>query len=323
MKKIVRPIVAIAIVAIAACGPDTPKPPADTPKKVVVAPDFSADSAYKHIDKQVSFGPRVPNTQAHKDCAQMLINELKKVTDTVIVQRGSVTAPGGANLSIYNIIGRLYPDAAQRILLMAHWDTRNVADNDTERPNEPILGANDGASGVGVLIELARIIHSKNPGIGVDIFFTDAEDQGKSEVENSYCLGTQYWASNPPIPFYKPQYAILLDMVGGKGARFLKEEGSVNKAPDVVAKVWDKAAELGYGSFFVNSTRPAIIDDHYYVNIMTSIPAIDIIQYGETDGASFPSYWHTHKDNMDAIDKATLKAVGQTLLGVIYNENPQ
>lgn len=306
------------------CGPGDKPPVGDKPTtKVVIAPEFNADSAYTYVDKQVAFGPRVPNTKGHTDCAQYLINKLKTFTDTVIVQRGQVTAPGGRTLNIANIIGRLYPENATRVLLVAHWDTRHIADQDTERKTEPILGANDGASGVGVLIEIARIIHAKNPGIGVDIFFTDAEDQGISEVNDSYCLGTQYWATNPPIPFYKPQYAILLDMVGGKGATFWKEEGSVVNAGFVVDKVWAKANELGYGSLFVNNTRQAIIDDHYYINGMTDIPAIDIIQYDATTDGKFPNHWHTHKDDMSVIDKATLKAVGQTLLGVIYNENPQ
>lgn len=325
MKTVFKALLCIvAPLAIVSCGPsDKPLPPDKPNKPVVIAPEFNADSAYAFIDKQVSFGPRVPGTKAHADCAQYLISKLKSVTDTVIVQRGTVTAPGNRSLPIYNIIGRINPQSADRILLFAHWDSRHIADQDDERKTDPILGANDGASGVGVLLEIARIVKGKNPGIGIDIFFTDAEDQGLPEVNDSYCLGTQYWITNPPIPFYKPRFAILLDMVGGKDARFWKEEGSVVNASFAVDKVWAKAAELGYGNIFVNSTRTAIIDDHYYVNGMTDIPAIDIIQYNEGTDGKFPPYWHTHDDNMGAVDKATLKAVGQTLLGVIYNENVQ
>lgn len=326
MNKVIRPFVYIVLLSVAACGPaDKPKDGDVKPAKVVIAPEFIADSAYAFIEKQVAFGPRVPNTDAHKKCAEYLINELKEVTDTVIVQRGTVNAPGGRSLDIYNIMGRLYPNTANRVMLFSHWDSRHVADNDTERRNEPILAASDGASGVAVLLEMARVIHSKNPGIGVDIMFIDAEDQGVSDVENSYCLGTQYWATNPPIPFYNPQYAILLDMVGGKNATFYKEGTSVLRynAGWVVDRVWTKAAELGYGSYFVDKVSNGVTDDHTYVNEMTKIPAIDIIQYDPNTKNGFPYYWHTHKDNMDAIDKNTLKAVGQTLLGVIYNENPQ
>lgn len=317
-------LILLAPVAIISCGPGE-KPPVVVENKgsVVVAPEFNADSAFAYTARQVAFGPRVPGSKAHADCAQYLINTLKALTDTVIVQRGTVTAPGSRNLPIYNIIGRINPKNSERILLFAHWDSRHIADQDNERKNEPILGANDGASGVGVLMEIARILNTKDANIGIDIFFTDAEDQGLPEENDSYCLGTQYWITHPPIPFYRPRYAILLDMVGGKDAKFWKEEGSVVNAGFAVDKVWNKAAELGYASIFVNNTRTAIIDDHYYVNGMTEIPAIDIIQYQDGNDGKFPFYWHTHDDNMDAVDKATLKAVGQTLLGVIYNENPK
>lgn len=314
--------IAPAVLLLAACGPgDQPQQPTGENVKVVKAPEFNADSAYSFVAKQVSFGPRVPNTKSHVDCANYLIEKTKQVTDTVIVQRGQVKSADGRTLSIYNIIGRLYPNAATRIMLFSHWDSRWVADQDSERKTEAIDGANDGASGVGVLLEVARIIHAKNPGVGVDIIFMDAEDQGLPDVQDSYCLGTQYWAANPPIPFYKPQYGILLDMVGGKDARFFKEGGSVQNAGFVVDKVWGKAAQLGYADYFVNAERSMIIDDHYYVTKMTNIPCIDIIQFGDTD-TQFPFYWHTHKDDMNAVDKNTLKAVGQTLLDVIYNENP-
>ena len=322
MKKLLKVILPFSLLALAACGPgDTPPQTPDVPVKVVSAPAFNQDSAYSYVEKQVSFGPRVPNTKAHVDCKNYLVSKLQQFTDTVIVQTGQVMTFDNRNLTIFNIIGRLYPKAESRVMLFAHWDSRHVADQDTERRNEPILGANDGASGVGVLLEMARIMHEKNPGIGVDIIFFDAEDQGEptGQYQDSYCLGTQYWAKNPPIPFYKPQYGILLDMVGGKNAKFYKEAGS---AGFVVEKVWTKASQLGYADYFVNSQRAAIIDDHYYVIQMTGIPCIDIIQYEESSNSRFPSYWHTHKDDMSAVDKNTLKAVGQTLLDVVYNENP-
>lgn len=325
MKKLSYIVLATAVVALAACNgkPDGPVDPPKNNAPVVAAPPFSSDSAYAYTEKQVAFGPRVPNTPQHKACADYLINKLKGFTDTVIVQTGTVVAPGNRNLNIYNIMGRINPNNPERILLLAHWDTRHIADNDVERTTEPILGANDGASGVGVLMEVARVVKSKDPGIGVDILFVDAEDQGISEVEDSYCLGTQYWIKNPPVPFYKPRFGILLDMVGGKDARFWKEQGSITYAGFVVDKVWSKANELGFGGNFVNNVRPAITDDHFYINTKTKIPTIDIIQYGDTSpNNSFPFYWHTHKDDMSSVDRKTLGAVGQILLGVIYNEIP-
>lgn len=322
----IKNLVYIAIVALlVACGGDKPKPPiTDTPPatKVVAPPDFNADSAYAFVAKQVSFGPRVPNNASHTKCANYLIEKLKSYADTVIVQRGPVTTADGRNLTAINIIARFDATNTNRIMLCAHWDTRHIADQDDERQTQPILGANDGGSGVGVLLEIGRILKDKKPGVGVDIILFDAEDQGDPEVENSYCLGTQYWAKNNPIPFYQPLYGILLDMVGGKNAQFYKEGVSMQYASYVVDKVWGKANELGYGAYFVNNTRSGITDDHYYVNTLANIKCIDIIQYGVDTGTGFASYWHTHDDNMDAVDKNTLKAVGQTLLGVVYNENP-
>lgn len=322
MKKFLKVPLPVSLLLLAACGPaDKPVIPPDVPVKVVAAPPFNADSAYSYVEKQVAFGPRVPNTKAHVDCKNYLVAKLQQFTDTVIVQTGQVMTYDNRKLNIFNIIGRLYPKAETRVMLFSHWDSRSVADQDTERKNEPILGANDGASGVGILLEMARIIHEKNPGIGVDIMFFDAEDQGEAtgQYQDSYCLGTQYWAKNQPIPFYKPQYGILLDMVGGKNAKFYREGGS---AGFVLEKVWGRAAQLGYADYFVNSERSAIIDDHYYVINMTGIPCIDIIQYEEGSNSRFPYYWHTHKDDMSAVDKNTLKVVGQTLLDVVYNENP-
>lgn len=187
------------------------------------------------------------------------------------------------------------------------------------------MAANDGASGVGVLLEMARLIHKNEPTIGVDIVFLDSEDYGQSEAvggqanEDSWCLGTQYWAANPHVQGYRARYGILLDMVGGKQATFYREQASEYYAGSVVNTVWSQAKSLGFGQYFVDEKGGAITDDHIYVNKIIGIPCIDIIQYDPNTGG-FAKYWHTVNDTMENVDKNTLFAVGTTLMHVIYNE---
>ncbi|WP_394341092.1 M20 family metallopeptidase [Parabacteroides pacaensis] len=302
-------------------------------KSVSPTPPFQADSAYVYIENQVNFGPRVPNTEAHKACSEYLSSELKRFGAQVKEQEMNLTAYDGSRLEAKNIIGSYYPDNNKRILLFAHWDSRPFADSDPDAANhrKPILGADDGGSGVGVLLEIARQINKKDPGIGIDIIFFDAEDYGTPEFytgeapSDTYCLGTQFWAKNPHIPNYKADFGILLDMVGGKNAVFFKERTSMRYAPHIVDKVWTAARNLGYGKYFVNAIGGGIVDDHEYVIKGRNIPSIDIINFDpDYDPATengFPHYWHTLKDDMSNIDKETLKAVGQTVLEVIYNYN--
>lgn len=213
-------------------------------------------------------------------------------------------------------------------MLCAHWDTRPFADQDTEDTNTAIDGANDGASGVGVLLEIARQFSLKKPNIGVDIILFDAEDYGQPAVsdyprmEHSYCLGSQYWATHLHKSNYFAKYGILLDMVGGKNAVFTQELASLTFAPKVLNKVWNTAAELGYGNTFQFKKTNLIIDDHLYINNLAQgrVPTIDIIEYNEVTESHFYEHWHTHKDKLENIDKNTLKAVGQTVLQVVYNE---
>lgn len=323
------------VIIIVSCQEEKPqpKPITDVPKeqvKQLIAPLFSEDSAYQYIEKQVSFGPRVPNSNAHQNCGDYLVNKLKGFGASVIEQKGVVTAFNGAKLNIRNIIGQFQPEKEKRIMLFAHWDTRPFADRDVKDQAKPIDGANDGASGVGVLLEIGRILQQKETNVGVDVIFFDAEDYGSTQgaitgqqMADDWCLGTQYWANNPPIENYKPLYGILLDMVGASDAIFPKEYISMYFAPHVVDKVWGKAAQLGYGNYFVNiqlPARAAITDDHKYVNALAKIPAIDIIHYDPVK-YDFGHFHHTHKDNMEVIDKKTLKAVGQTIAEVIYSES--
>ena len=259
--------------------------------------------------------------------ASYLASELNRHGAEVQVQDADVVAFDGTVLHAKNIIGIFSPEKTDRILLFAHWDSRPFADNDPDEANhrKPVLGANDGASGVGALLEIARQIGMKSPQVGVDIIFFDAEDYGQpyfsthSEVQDSWALGTQYWVRRPHRPGYRARFGILLDMVGGENAVFAREKASLQYAPGIVDKVWKKAQSLGYGKYFSDNEGGYIIDDHVYVNKM-GIPSINIIQYDASSDSGFNPQWHTVHDTMDHIDKETLKAVGQTVLAVIYNE---
>lgn len=294
-------------------------------KAAVNAPVFNPESAYQFIAKQVNFGPRVPNSAAHKACGDFLIQQLRDFGAQVTVQDFEATAYDGKRLKLRNIIGAYNPEAPNRIVLAAHWDTRPFADKDESNPTKPSDGANDGASGVGVLLEIARVLQTAkaNPGLGIDLILFDGEDYGNANGgEDTWCLGSQYWSKNKHVANYNANYGILLDMVGANGARFAREGYSMQHAPQVVENVWRTAGQLGYSNYFVSIDNGSITDDHVYMT-RGGVPTIDIIDYDPTspDG-TFGKYHHRHTDNMSIIDKNTLKAVGQTLVQVIYNQNP-
>ena len=297
----------------------------------VSAPEFCADSAYGFIKAQTDFGPRVPNTDAHSRCAVWLTGKLESFGAQTFVQEFETVTFDNTRLHCYNIIGSYNPDKTNRIVLCSHWDSRPWADNDPDPANwkKPVDAANDGASGVGVILEIARQLQRKAPEIGIDCIFLDAEDWGPGpdyqgqHLESYWGLGTQYWAKNPHKEGYKARYAILLDMVGGKGASFCREPYSMMFGKQVVDKVWSAAGKLGYGSLFLPVDGGYVTDDHYFINTIAHIPAIDIIPYlPNCKESSFGPTWHTTHDNIDNIDKNVLDAVGKTLLHVIYNEKP-
>lgn len=305
------------------CGQKTTTNTAITEQKYEkVSPDFNADSAYHFVDTQVAFGPRVPNTSQHIACGDYLVSELKRFGAAVIEQRADLKAFDGTVLRSRNIIGTFNAENPNRILLFAHWDSRPFSDNDPDasKHNQPVLGANDGASGVGVLLEIARTIQIKSPDLGVDIIFFDAEDYGEHESSQGWCLGSEYWSRNPHVPGYKARFGILLDMVGAPDATFYKEAISRQYARNVVEKVWSTARNLGYGKYFVDRDGGGITDDHVPVNQILRIPSIDIIHNDMNTESGFGWYWHTTKDDMNSISKETLKAVGQTVLEVVYKE---
>ena len=299
-----------------------------TEVKLAAAPTFSGDSAFAFVAKQVSFGPRVPNSKAHKACGDWLVGKLKSYGFEVTEQTFTVPTYDGTRLAARNIIGSYNPQAAKRILLGAHWDTRPFADKDTAQfKDKPFDGANDGGSGVAALLEIARIIHASpnKPNVGVDIVLFDVEDWGIKHnmdlVNNKtyYALGSEYWAKNPHKPGYSAYYGILLDMVGAKGATFPKEASSMRYASSIVSTVWDMADRLGYGQYFPDNTGGDVMDDHTAVNEILKIPMIDIVETKPTANL-FGDYHHTVRDNLDVIDPKVLKAVGQTVTQVIYQE---
>ena len=297
--------------------------------KTVNVPDFNADSAYLYVKQQVDFGPRIPNSPAHEKCADFLVQKLQTYCRKVIVQKGQAKGFDGKVLNFKNIIASFTPEVNNRIFLCSHWDSRPFADNDPEikNHNKPIDGANDGASGVAVLLEIARQISISKPGIGIDLILFDIEDYGPTQDKKLnedtgdwWGLGAQYWARQQHVENYFAKYGILLDMVGAPGATFLKEGFSMDYGADIVDQVWKTANRIGYSAYFYFEKGTYITDDHYYINKIKNIPTIDIIHLDRTTKSGFYHTWHTTNDNMSNIDKNTLKAVGQTLLTVIYEE---
>lgn len=301
---------------------------AATEEKVTVqVPSFDADSAYSYIGQQVAFGPRVPNSKAHRACGDYLVAQLEKFGAKVFTQSADLVAYDGTILKARNIIGAYQPEASKRILLCAHWDSRPYADQDEEQHHHTAIdGANDGASGVGILLEIARQLQQQATTLGIDIVFFDAEDYGAPDFFTGrhqaeyWCLGSQYWGRIPHTPDYKARFGILLDMVGGKNATFFYEGYTSRTANKAMKKIWKAADKLGYSNYFIRQDGGEVTDDHVFVNQFRQFPCVDIIDYNPNTGTGFNPTWHTLDDKLENIDKATLQAVGQTVMQVIYNE---
>ena len=331
----------ILAISIVACGDDnsstgdsstvTQAEPKPEPRSVKV-PAFNRDSAFHFVEAQVDFGPREPGSEAIKECRDWMVAKLEQYGAQVTRQEFNATFYYGETHPSENIIGSFNPDHPRRVILAAHYDTRFMAeeDNDPTMQDKPIDGADDGASGVGVLIEIARIL-SENPiDLGVDIIFFDAEDQGQrgnaqGSVE-TWCLGSQYWSRRPHVNGYDAEYGILLDMVGAEDAFFNKENvsGAVRHASDVhdlYRRVWSLAKSMGKGRYFQDRTISGIVDDHYFVNTIAGITMIDIINKPPSADVGFGPHWHTHDDDIDIINRNTLAAVGQVVTAVIYRES--
>ena len=346
-------IVLVALVLFTAC----------TKKQAVVPrPAFNADSAYAYIERQMAFGPRVPNSKAHNDCAVWFIQTLRAQGAKVELQRGQMPDYKGDNQQIYNIIAHFSPSLERvkssarsdsqrlsveqsgeglsrpRILLGAHYDTRPWCDEEEDYSDRfyNVPGANDGASGVGVLLEIGRQlglrIADSTLRTPVDIVLFDCEDMGTPhfytgmEREDTWCLGSQLWATNYAKQFSSLEgrpggvsysFGIILDMVGAPDASFPKEMYSTQYAANYQQQIWHAAEQLGYGAMFNNQQSYPITDDHYYVNYIAGIPCVDIIHYDIRNATGFPHWWHTRNDDLSNISKSTLQAVGEVVMSQI------
>ena len=329
MKKCVLPFYLFTFLLLSACGLRK-QATVENMTMAPVGPTFMADSAFLFCQKQCDFGPRSMNSEAHEQCGEWIASKFRAYGMTVTEQRASLKGYDGTSLKATNIIASYLPAQTDRILLCAHWDSRPWADNDPDEANwkKPVMAANDGASGVAVMLEIARLLAGDSLKLGVDFVCFDAEDWGIpqwSEAEdpgNTWALGSQHWAANCPKQQAKNyRFGILFDMVGGQGAQFYQEQVSLYYARNVVDKVWRAAQVVGFGSFFPINEGIGITDDHVPVNKTAKIPCIDIIPYyPDCQQSSFGPTWHTVNDDMDHIDKNTLQAVGQTVVQVLFSE---
>lgn len=290
---------------------------------------FSADSALASIKTQCDFGARVPGTEAHRRCADYIVNTLKGYGLSVTEQPVTAKRWDGQTLHGRNIIASYNPDATERILITSHWDSRPWCDADpdsTLHRNTPVMAANDGASGVAVIIELARLLKQLKPTVGIDFVCFDLEDCGApywgtaDEEGRDWCLGSRYWAEQAAATGYRARYGILLDMVGGRDARFCFEGFSTQYAEAAMNRIWDTAARVGAGSLFVKQDGGYATDDHVNINQIAAVPTVDIIPYIANSEHSFGVTWHTSHDTPENISRENIRLVGQTLVQLISEE---
>jgi Zn-dependent M28 family amino/carboxypeptidase len=293
--------------------------------------DFNGDSALSYAKQQLAFGPRTPGTAAHDSAGDWIVAQMKRRTDSVTVQSWVQTTANGTKLPLKNILARFNPAATSRVLYLTHWDTRPTADEDPNFGNKarPILGANDGASGVGLLIALADVFKQTPPNFGVDLLFVDGEDWGSFNADSTgrypdALFGSQYFADHPPSPDYKPLFGVLFDMIGDKDLQLYQEGNSLQNAPEVVSRVWRTAADLGYGAYFRDQPMTAVIDDHVPLE-QKGMHVIDVIdlQYGVLppnagpNDLPNPNYHHTLEDPIDKISAKSLQIVGDVAVTLV------
>jgi glutaminyl-peptide cyclotransferase len=285
---------------------------------------FDAAAAMTYTKAQLAFGPRVPGTPGHVKAGDWIVAMMKQRADTVVEQRFTHRTVDGKVLPLRNVLARFKPAAAQRILYVTHWDTRPTADEDPVlgNRNDPILGANDGAAGVGLLVALGDALKKTPPNVGVDLLFVDGEDYGKT-FDPPYAdvlLGSQYFVEHLPTPDYRPMYGVLWDMIADKDLEIFQEARSVTAAPEVVTRVWQKAADLGYSKYFVPRGGQEVTDDHVpFLN--KGLRVIDVIDYDygppAPGGGAQPSYHHTLQDTIDKISVQSLQIVGDVALSLV------
>ncbi len=304
--------VLVALALVLACGGDGkgPEEPAGA--------RFSGELADSLVRRLVTFGPRVPGTDPHAEALAWMIDYLRERADVVEQQPFTHVTQAGDTLDLTNVWARFNPQAGQRILVTGHWDTRPVAEMEADPANRgrPIPGANDGGSSAAVILALADVLATEPPAIGVDLLLTDGEDWGHDPVTFAtfipdMLLGARRFAANEGAT-YRPLFGILVDLVGEDGAEFPQEANSVELAPEVVSRVWEAAADLGYGDIFSDRVGRPVTDDHLLLN-QAGIRTIDIIDF------DYP-FWHTLEDTPDKLSASTLQAVGDVLLEVIRRQ---
>jgi hypothetical protein len=277
---------------------------------------FDGETALRYVREQVAFGPRVPNTEGHRRTGDWIEAHLRRTADSVEIQAWTHVSERGDSLRLRNFIGRFRPEATERILLLAHWDTRPRADQEANlgAQQQPIPGANDGASGVAVLLGVADVLAATPPTLGVDLLFVDGEDWGTDFSGPDALIGSRYYAANLPRNRH-PLFAVLFDMVGDADLRLYPEANSVAGAPEVVNRVWETARSLGYDDVFRTDGQTSATDDHIPL-LEAGVRAIDVIDfaYGAPDRNV---YWHTLQDTPDKVSARSLKIVGDVAVKLV------
>jgi glutaminyl-peptide cyclotransferase len=320
LNRVNRPALSVAFltaaaVAALACGGADGEANADAPQTAVAAyPRFDGSSAYRLVQRQVEFGPRIPGSEGHREMAAWVHQLLSERADTLIEQRFTHVTTAGDTLPLVNFLARFRPDAGPSVLLLAHWDTRPISDqaSDPADREKPVPGANDGASGTAILLELASMMHESAPPRAVDLLLVDGEDYGDFSAvpDRDVFLGSRYFAANQPQGF-DPEFGVLLDMVGDRDLDLYVEGLSNDYAPEVVDRVWNIAQNMGFGDVFHRSIRTSVRDDHVPLN-EAGIPTIDIIDF-----YNYP-YWHTPYDTPDKVSASSLAVVGSVMTRLIY-----
>jgi len=318
-------VAALLVALLGACGDDAPESrPATMPQYTAPAsiPGFSGDRAFALLERQVDFGPRVPGSEAHAQCLQFFRSFFDSLGIATEVQSFDFPGYDGEMLPLRNVIARINPGAEQRVLLAAHWDSRPTADreSDPDRALRPVPGANDGASGVAVLLHLAEVLADSPPPIGIDIVLFDGEDYGREGDESMFCLGSKYFAASTDPSRSAPMFGILLDLIGDRDAVFPMEEFSRRYAGDILSMVWDVAEQRGIDRF-VRTPHSGIYDDHVPLNTVAGIKTINIVDavlVGHNTDDPRRQYWHTLQDLPAQCAPAPLADVGQVLLSIIF-----
>ncbi|HTC23597.1 MAG TPA: M28 family peptidase [Gemmatimonadales bacterium] len=300
-----RPLSVALVLALSIAG--CAREPAPPPRK------FDGPAAFEYLKTQVAFGPRIPRTPAHERMAQWLDSLLRQRADTLIVQSWTHVTAKGDSLPLRNFVARFNPRAQTRILFLAHWDTRPRSDGpNAKNPKAPVPGANDGASGVAVLLGVADVLKRQPPAVGVDLLFDDGEDYGDfNEQPNDVLIGARYFAAHlPPGPL--PKYAVLFDLVADRDLQIYQEGNSLTGAPEIVNLVWSVAKKVGHQDVFLDSPKHTLTDDHVELQ-KVGIKAIDVVDF------DYPS-WHTPDDTIDKVSAASLQVVGDVALALVRQE---